>query len=473
MKKFCILFFIFPLTVFAQRTVNLDQALEIAFTKSYDIKSSKSSYDISRLQLEASKLGLYTSVDMTFSLPNYYSTLRREFNSATQTYDYFRTEENQLKGNLIINQPIIFTNGKLSLNGTLEGSRRFNQANKENYYTNLYINFIQPLFSFNNLAADLRKNEISELTGRKNFTNAEFDLIYKVTLAFYNLYKTKKQFEIKSEEVKQKESSYETALSKYKAGMIAEVEALKLEVELAQSRNGMLDFKRSYEDLKNEFKLLIGMDLTEEINVETILDFNSVDINEQEMITLALKNRADLYEAEFQIESKQLELDETDAQRSIKFELNASYGLNKNTPFRDQLFKDLSESRQVSLNVNVPLWDWGSHRRRVEAGKIGFEQTKDRYEYLKKSVVKEIISAVNRINSAKESVEVLKKSVSVAEKSYEISIERFKVGKINSFELSQIQLNLTQAKLESLNAIIQYKLALADLERKTLTKIVK
>ena len=75
---------------------------------------------------------------------------------------------------------------------------------------------------------------------------------------------------------------------------------------------------------------------------------------------------------------------------------------------------------------------------------------------------------INKLESAKARVEVLSKSVELAQKSYNISLARFEAGTITSFDLSQMQIRLTDAKIQSLNALIDYKLALTDLNRKTL-----
>ena len=94
-----------------------------------------------------------------------------------------------------------------------------------------------------------------------------------------------------------------------------------------------------------------------------------------------------------------------------------------------------------------------------------------RYDNLTKTVKNEITALVNRVESAKSRVDVLSKSVEIAEKSYQITTERFKSGTITSFDLSQVQIRLTEARLSSLEALIDYRIAIADLERKTLTKL--
>jgi ABC-type uncharacterized transport system fused permease/ATPase subunit len=59
-------------------------------------------------------------------------------------------------------------------------------------------------------------------------------------------------------------------------------------------------------------------------------------------------------------------------------------------------------------------------------------------------------------------------SVTESQRSYGISVERFKVGQITTEDLVQSQRRLTDAKISNLSALIDYKLAIADLKRKTL-----
>ena len=121
----------------------------------------------------------------------------------------------------------------------------------------------------------------------------------------------------------------------------------------------------------------------------------------------------------------------------------------------------------MALTLSVPVWDWGQNSRQVESTEANLMREKLNYNNLKKTIRNEITEVINRINSAKARVNVLSKSVEIAEKSYKISLERFKSGTISSFDLAQMQLRLTEAKNNSISALIDYSLAIADLERKT------
>ena len=316
----------------------------------------------------------------------------------------------------------------------------------------------------------MERSEINLENAKRSYTHAEQNLIYEVKVAFYNLYKLKENVIISEEKVKQNKESFKTAENKHKAGLIAEVEAMQLEVDLASSRNGLLNSKRSFEEEVNNFKILLGLELEKEVNIISNLLYNPIIIDESVAVESALKNRADLLNQESGIYLSGLNVEEVDSRRQVKLELNARYGISNNSTEVVSLYNELLDDVSVALTLFVPVWDWGQNSREVEASKANLMIEKLTYNNLKERIHNDVVSTINRINSAKARVEVLSRSVEIAEKSYNISVERFKSGTISSFDLAQIQLRLTEAKNNSIGALIDYNLAIADLERKTYLK---
>ncbi len=453
----------------AQKVLTIEDAISIALEKSYNIQTAKQSLLSSQKNLEAFKMGLRSSVDMEFDIPRYNRSLSSQFNPTQGTEQFFSVGNTTIESRLFINQPILFTNGSVSIVGSIFGRDQFSQSSgtTRDYFSNVSIRLSQPLFVYNSQLGNLERAEINYEKTERNYSQSERDLIYNVTSSFFNLYKIKKSTEITGEKVKQTEDSYTTAKNKFKAGLIAEVEALQLEVDFAASNDELLNARQLYEEAKNEFKLLIGLDIDEEIDVIAQLDYSPVDLNVEEAIKAALENRPDVLNAQADVELNKLSIEEIDSRRSIKAEINANYGINKNDNILNNIFKNFADTRNVTLTVSVPIWDWGKNNLEVQSALANYKMSEFSQENLKKQIVKEVHSTINRINSAKARVEILKKSVEVAEKSYAISVERFKSGHITSFDLSQMQLKLTDSKMNNLNAIIDYKLALADFERKT------
>lgn len=458
--------------LFAQRVLNLEDALSIARRESYLIKSADFNLLRSEKSLEATKLGLRTSVDMEFDVPSYSRNLTSYFNETSQKNEFYEVGSTRYESRLSIRQPIVFSNGRFSVTGQLFGRNQFSQRfpSSDDFYSNVVLSLNQPLFTFNTQKADLERAELNLEVTQKNYSRTEADIVYSVTEAFFNLYKAKKNFEITQEKVRQTDVSYETALNKFKAGLIAEVDALQLEVELASAKNDLLNTERHYNEAKDNFKLLIGLDLSENIDIIAQIEYSPVRVERDEAVAYALKNRPELFSSEAEIRLSELQMDEIDARNNIKAELNLNYGINKVDTSFGSVFNNFLQNRSVVFTVSVPVWDWGRNSREVESAEAGLRLSRLTYDNQKQNIINEITQLINRIESAKARVEVLSRSVEVADKSFNISMERFKSGNITSFDLSQMQIKLTDAKINSLTALIDYKLAVADLNRRTLHK---
>jgi len=468
---FIVLFF--ANQIYAQKVLNLNEALSIALKESYNIQTANYTLVNSEKSLEAQKLGLRSQVSLSIDVPSYSRSLTSYFDEETGTEEYYGTESTLLQSTLSVSQPVLLTNSTITLSGILQGKRQVTTSSSQtdSYYSNLVISLSQPLFQINTQARSLEKAEINLVKAQRNYSQSERNIIYNVSSSFYNLVKSKKNLEISNEKVKQTEESSTTASNKFKAGLIAEDQALQLEVDLSSAKNELLSAIQSYEDAKNDFKILIGLPLSDNIDVEGEVEYKPVTVNLDEAVQSALKKRPELLNAETDVYLNELTVEETDAKSEIKANLKASFGVNKSAEQFDYIFNHFADTRSISLNLSVPILDWGKNAREVEASQANYYQSKLTLQNQVDNIKKEIISAVNKLNSCKARVEVLSKTVEIAEKSYHISLERFKVGNITSYELSQSRIRLTEAKLNSLSAYIDYKLSVIDLERKTLMKI--
>ena len=471
-KHLLVIVLILPIIISAQDIYTLDKAISTALEKSFGIKNAEYSLTSSEKSLEAYRAGLFSRLDFEFDLPTYSKSLISQFNPLESKEEFFELGSTRLESRLSLSQPLIFSNGTINVVGRLFSREQFgtNISNYKDFYTNVGISLRQPLFTFNIQNANLERAEINLENAKRNYTHAEQNLIYDVKVAFYNLYKLKENFKITEEKVKQSEESFLTAQNKFKAGLIAEVEALQLEVDLASSKNDLLSAKSSFDEQADNFKLLLGLELAEDIDIISDLKYSSVFIDVESAVENALTNRSDFLNKKSDIYLSELNVKEVDARREIKLELNARYGISNNDEEFSSLFNELLDDVNLALTLSLPVWDWGQNSRQVEAAEANLMNQKLTYNNMRKTIENDVIATINRINSAKARVEVLSKSVEIAEKSYQISIERFSSGTISSFDLSQMQLRLTEAKNNSISALIDYNLAIADLERKTYKK---
>ena len=453
--------------------LTLERCIQTALKQSNVVQTAMKHYISSRRSSDADAMVSAPTVDLDLELPEYNESLTSQFNPLTERYEFYQLQSTMMRSTLSISQPIWPTGGTLSLSGDVFGRRQLSGLSgtsdtRADYFSSFQVTFQQPFFSPNLMkiaheGASLRAEEATA-----SFRGTMADIIYRVTTAFYSAYRSLQQLEISREQVKQNEDSYETARGKYSSGLIPEVDLLQAEVDLATSRNQSLNDQRDAASATGALKVLLGFPLAAEVELKAELAYVPVAIDQKEVIGKALENRTELLNARRDIRLRELDVDQASSRRHLKVGLSASYGLSRNDPELSGVLRDFGRNRGIGLSVSMPLFDWGRHSLEVEAAQAMQKSAVLEYDQTEQQIRQEIIDLLSQIEGARSRIDVLAKSVEVAGKSYQISIERFRAGTITQNDLAQSRQRLTTAKLNDLSALIDYRIGLADLQRKTL-----
>jgi outer membrane protein TolC len=261
--------------------------------------------------------------------------------------------------------------------------------------------------------------------------------------------------------------------------VIAEVEALQMEVDLADALNAYDIAKANRIAQANYLKQLLEIPLTDSIAVETDLSYSIVTVDIEKAIESGLKHRLEIREQEIEKELASIDIQRTRVEGQITGRISAYYdligvGTDPNSVALSQTLssawnelKRRPGNRGVSLNISIPIWDWGVSRANVEAARADLRKANYSLDNEKVSVEREIRNTVARLNSSLKRLQLLEKNVEVAEKSFEISRQRYANGEINSQSLALDRTRLSNAYLSRLQAYIDFKLLIVDLARKT------
>jgi len=472
-------------------TLNLDESIAVALDKSIDIQQLRQSMRWAERNLWAAKAGYRTSITSSWFAPAYDEGFKLievvEGNPVAKRFG-----SSQVRGQLNLIQPmpwvplggadLTFRSEAYRLNSwtpSLQNPDERIQSNK--FYSSLSVIVNKPLFTINELALGLKQAELSYERQSRVFKRSELDLVYRVTNAFFQLYDRRQRLVIDREKVARQEAIYQTTSNKFKAGLIAEVDAMQAEVELIQYKN---DLKRSEGSLAEQeavFKQLIGLPMETKVRTVAELDLQPVVVDVEKARTMAIQNRSELVEQKITIEEQKISIKQIDARVSIKGNLKGYYDLSgfsdPNSPWgtsTQDLFNSSytqlkkTPNRGFTFELEVPIWDWGRNKAQVDAAKANMKRDELDLDDLKVTVGREVDDVVRSVVQTWDRVQMLAKSQEVSRKSMDISLKRFANGDITSTELARASDQLNNAKLSYLSAYIEYKMALADLKRKTL-----
>ena len=200
-----------------------------------------------------------------------------------------------LQSDVLVNQPIGRTDGTVSLITSLQRFQQFDVQNDPNgrsnpsqYGTQVRVQFRQPLFTYNRLKTGLRKAELSLDNTLQTYTRNQLDLVFNITSRFYDLFKSQQQLQLDRLQVDQAAEAYRIARLKQEAGLLAEVDVLRLEVDLANAQNTAANSEATMFQNADGFKILIGLPLETPIDVSADLAYRPINVDMDMAIDRAL-----------------------------------------------------------------------------------------------------------------------------------------------------------------------------------------
>ena len=481
MKKIFLAFLIATISLnsMAQNTfhLTLDESIEIAKEKSYRMLQLQQEMKIAEYNLKSATSRMKTHITLDLTIPNYTETVKLKSDTAR----YYNVKELSYKGNLQINQPLP-TDGNVYITTNLFTLRDF-QEKLRSSKLDTRIGFSQPLdifYGYSQIKTDLKSAKLEHERSSKAYKRAELELISNVSRSYYNLLSLQKQAEIAHLNLERQTEAYGISKNKYDAGLIREVDALQMEVDLAEAQSGYdLAIFNQFSSI-NSFKELIGIDLDDKVTLNSQMAYKVVEVDPERAVNLALQNRIELRERDIQIELSQMSIKEQKTKGLPRGSIEAYYeqtGHNTskndfsisnsiNNSYRD--FKDRGPNFGVGFTVSIPILDFGENRAKVRAAEARLKYNKYQKEVVLRDIETSVRNLATGISSNLKRLQLLEKNVAVAEKSFQITLQRYSDGDIDSQALALERDRLNNAYTSHLGAYIQYQLSLALLMEATL-----
>lgn len=481
LKSISVLLLMFSiLSAGAQNVHNLDLESSILLAKSQNNRMlilqqslNKAAYD-----MKAARSSLRTHINLNMTLPQYTETVRQWEDSLG--ISFYPVRQNFLSSYVVINQPLP-TDGNLFIRSGIQNLIDYNADDRLAQITSS-IGFRQPLsalYGYNNIRSAHKQAELAYELSLKQLKREELNLVYEVSQSFYTLLSYIERLNIAKLSMDRQREAHDIALNKYNAGLIREVEALQMEVDLGEAVNNYDMAQFNYTSQLSLFKEYLGIDLRDSIIVQSDLDYEVVFVNVEEALNMALENRPELRENEIQVEIQEMEIKRRKAEGRINGDILFNYnfiGVNKsnlNVPLTNafdntwQNLMDRPGSFGIGLTLSIPIVDWGENRARVKSSEAVLSQ----YEYMMEgnrvNIERDLRTTVDRLHNSLKRLQLLEKNISVAEKSFEISRQRYSSGDIDSQAMALERERLNTAYISRLESFITYKLMLSDLMRKT------
>lgn len=281
------------------------------------------------------------------------------------------------------------------------------------------------------------------------------------TLLFYQALYAKESLTIFLENSALAQNQYQQVCEMFANGLVSEFAMKQSELYYQQTLPDIENARKTVGNLLRELRLLANMTEEEpfEIKGEIALPDASLEATGQERFpggTLKMEQsikRMDLAKQEISLSK---------AAFLPKVTFNLGYSLDAyDDKFR---FKDRNGVGYGTINLSIPIFSGGYNRSKVRKSHLAYEKSKMEYMELGNQLEKEYQSLLADKTVASTQINTIRKMVELADKEIQASEEKLRLGLVSNLELRETRISYIQAKLQLLNATLDYQAAIVNIK---------
>jgi outer membrane protein TolC len=298
---------------------------------------------------------------------------------------------------------------------------------------------------------------------KSELNNTVSKTVLSVQQSFYGVLLAKEVMNITNASFVNAQENFDNVKALYGQGMVSEFDYLQAQVRVENIRPIVLKTENLLKTAKDGLKIVIGLNQTEDIDVSGEIKLDSIDIsNEDELILEALNSNFDIQSLELkkQVDKAFIQLDVSDYWPTISAFGNYTYaGSSDKWNFQNYDYST------IGLNLSFNLWRGNRTKNAVEQSTITYKQTEEQLAQLKDYTTLNVKSKILELKRVKSLIDVQERTVNLAERSYHIAKVRYQEGAGSQLELQNADQDLSQARLNKVEAIHSYLITKFELDQ--------
>lgn len=325
---------------------------------------------------------------------------------------------------------------------------------------NARVSLVQPVFTGGALLNRYRLAQIGVESASTALNRLKQDISLGVVQAYFGVLTAIELKKVADQAVRLLENQREVSQEFYNVGMIPKNDLLRTEVQLAQRIREQTVAGNNIELARSQFNLVLQRPLQTPVDLVDMLGYEPVAFDLEESIRVAQENRLELREAELRIQASERQVDLAKSAYFPQIQLTLS-------GFKSEGGSTwaLEEGWSLTAGATWNIFEWGKTREDVSAARSQVRRDELARLQLRDQIALEVKEAFLALKVAERNIFVAKKAVEQGEENFRMAQERYKAQVGTITDVLDSQTLLTQAQTDYYNALSNYNVARAALNR--------
>ncbi len=313
-----------------------------------------------------------------------------------------------------------------------------------------------------NLVASAKLQEKARLSDAEA---SKLDIVLATDQVFYAVIEAQETLKVATQTVDARQTLTDQVSALTKAKLKSDLDQSFAQVNLSQAKLLQLDAQNNLDAAKAAFSAVLGYD--KEVDYTLVDDTGplpALPLDSNALIAQAIQNRPDLQSLRY---SEQAAQKFSKAQHEQLLPTISALGVVGGTPTGSSQYFTTNWYGAVGGNVSVPIFNGFRLTAQASEAALQSKAATEQTRALRNQVVRDVRTAWLNANTAMQRVAVTTELLKQANTALDLAKTRYDLGLSSIVELSQAELQQTEAAIGNANARSQYNFAISTINFQT------
>ncbi len=284
------------------------------------------------------------------------------------------------------------------------------------------------------------------------------NVVLDVQVAYFSYLQSERIVKVNEDAYRQAEEHLLQAKAFYSVGKRPLFDVTKAEVDLANANVNLIKARNQLRISKVQLDHAMGLENAGSYVLKDNLDFVPIDVKLEEGLKTAMITRPEVLSANSRVDASNAAVKAAWTQHLPSVSLVGGYN------WRGFDFP-LSRSWNYGLVVSVPIFQGFSLNAGVDQARASLETAKANFELAKQAMSQDVEQQYLSLKEAEERIKATEKLVEQAKENLSLAEARYNSGVGSAIEITDAQVTLANAKITNIQALYDYKVSTARLQR--------
>jgi outer membrane protein len=423
------------------QNLSLEQALKIALANNRSLKSA-------RQNLRAANFGVSKAVTEFFP--------RITFNTQLTRFDDWTLSQMNFQEQL----PPEFRVG-------------FFPTPKNSYISGLSIT--QPIYNGGKLWANLGSAKALRSAGDHLLEETTQDVILKTKAAYFDLLKAEELLKLRQDFLTSAKNNLKSVEAKLEVGLRSRSDVLRWEVQVASEEGNLVEAENLFESAQENLKNLLGVDIPYDVRLTDLPDgkierakrlfenFPERDLTPliEEWYQVAVRNNptVGMISSQVAVQKNLVKMAWGEFQPSFNFAYEYGWQRDKDVYLNGQT------NWSATVVMSIPLYTSLYNFSNLGQARANLNKAKAEKEDYLLNLKVALTNAILNAKAAFLTIDIAHKGMLSAEENFKIIKDKFDLGLASNIDLLDAQIVYNTSRMDEINALYDYLIALAQVDR--------